>query len=190
MAVGGDVVAVLAAKFAVMRRVADERAWRVCLGSVARAVGRGGVAVVARAAGVSETMVAAGCGRSAVAGVPEIGSGGLDGLPAGRARRLGGGRRRAEGKDGGLRPGLRGLAEAATRGDPVAGITWCSLSLREIARQLAGLGFGCGKDAAARMMRGEGYSLRRCRGGSTRRHGPPGRARYRSVPSVLPAAVA
>ena len=33
MAVSGDAVAVLAAKFAVMRKVADERAWRVYLGS-------------------------------------------------------------------------------------------------------------------------------------------------------------
>src|SRR6266705_911074 len=82
MAVGEDVVAVLAAKFAVMRRVADERTWRVYLGS-----------------------------------------------------------------------------EAATRGDPMAEITWCSLSLREMARQLAGLGFCCGKDAVARMLREEGYSL-------------------------------
>ncbi len=151
MAVGEDVVAVLAAKFAVMRRVADERTWRVYLGSEARALGRGGIAVVARAAGVSETTVAA--------GVSEIDSGGLDELPAGRVRRPGGGRRRLEEKDEGLRPALRGLAEAATRGDPMAEITWCSLSLREMARQLAGLGFCCGKDAVARMLREEGYSL-------------------------------
>src|SRR5712691_10547561 len=91
------------------------------------------------------------------AGVREIGSGGLDGL---RARRPGGGRVRVEEMDGGLGPGWGGLAEAAMRGDPVAEVSWCSLSLREIARLLAGLGFGCGKDAVARMMRGEGCRLR------------------------------
>ena len=42
MAVSEDAVAVLAAKFAVMRKVADERTWRVYLGSEALALGRGG----------------------------------------------------------------------------------------------------------------------------------------------------
>ena len=151
MAVSGDDVAVLAAKFAVMRKVADERTWRVYLGSEARALGRGGIALVARAAGVSETTVAA--------GVSEIESGGLEELPPGRARRQGGGRKKAEETQPGLRPALKGLAEAATRGDPMSEITWCSLSLRDLERQLARLGFRCGKDAVARMLRGDGYSL-------------------------------
>ena len=41
----------------------------------------------------------------------------------------------------------------------MAEITWCSLSLRDIERQMAAVGFGCGKDAVARMMREDGYSL-------------------------------
>lgn len=96
MAVFEDAVAVLAAKYAVMRQVADERTWRVYLGSEARALGRGGIGVVARAAGVSETTVAA--------GVSEIESGELDALPRGRSRRQGGGRKKLEDKDPGLRP--------------------------------------------------------------------------------------
>ncbi len=151
MAIDEDAVAVLAAKYAVMRQVADERTWRVYLGSGARALGYGGIAVVARAAGVSGTMVAA--------GVCEIEAGELGALPPGRSRRAGGGRKRAEDTQPGLIQAVRGLLEAATRGDPVAEITWCSLSLRDIAGQLAGLGFGCRKDALARMMRQEGYSL-------------------------------
>jgi hypothetical protein len=151
MAVSGDVVAGLAAKFAVMRQVADERTWRVYLGSEARALGHGGIAAVARAAGVSETLVAA--------GVAEIEGGELGALPRGRSRQAGGGRKRAEDVQPGLAGALRELAEAGTRGDPVAEITWCSLSLRDLARQLAARGFCCGKDAVARMLRAEGYSL-------------------------------
>ena len=45
--------AALAAKFAVMRQFLDERGWRVYLGTEARALGYGGIAAVARAAGAS-----------------------------------------------------------------------------------------------------------------------------------------
>jgi len=149
--VSGEAVAGLAAKFAVMRKVANERTWRVYLGSEALALGRGGIKAVAAAAGVSETMVAA--------GVAEIESGELDGLPPGRSRRPGAGRKKAEDTQPGLRQALRSRLEAATRGDPVAEITWCSLSLRELEQQMASSGFRCGKDAIARMMREDGYSL-------------------------------
>jgi hypothetical protein len=141
----------LAAKFAVMRPLLGERQWRVYLGSEARALGHGGVAAVARAAGCSESTVAA--------GVSQIEQGEVEALPPGRSRRPGAGRKKAEVKDPGLRPALRELAEAATRGDPMAEITWCSLSLREMERQMALRGFGCGKDAIARMLREDGYSL-------------------------------
>src|SRR6266700_792781 len=151
MAASGDAVAVLAAKFAVMRMVADERTWRVYLGSEALALGHGGIKAVALAARVSQTTVAA--------GVAEIESGELGDLPPGRSRGPGGGRKKAEDTQPGLRQALKGLLEEATRGDPVAEITWCSRSLREIAQRLALAGFRCGKDAIARMMREDGYSL-------------------------------
>jgi Rhodopirellula transposase DDE domain len=177
MAVPGDAVAVLAAKFAVMRQVADERTWRVYLGSEARALGRGGIVVVARAAGVSETTVAA--------GVAEIEAGRLDGLPPGRSRRPGGGRRKAEDAQPGLTGALRGLVEAATRGDPVAEITWCSLSLRDIGRQMAGLGFRCGKDALARMMREDGYSLQGMSRTIEGRQHPDRDAQFRRINAMI-----
>jgi hypothetical protein len=177
MAVSEDAVAVLAAKFAVMRRVADERTWRVYLGTEARALGRGGIAAVARAAGVSETTVAA--------GVSEVESGELEVLPPGRARRPGGGRKRAEETQPGLGPALRGLLEAATRGDPVAEITWCSLSLRELERQMAGLGYRCGKDALARMLRGEGYSLQGMSRTMEGRQHPDRDAQFRHINGMI-----
>jgi hypothetical protein len=132
--------------------VLDERAWRVYLGTEARALGYGGIAAVARAAGCSELTVAAGV--SEAEDEDRLGA-----LPRGRVRRPGGGRKKLEEKDPGLRPALLGVAEAATRGDPVVHVTWCSLSLEEIGRQLAALGHRCGKDAVARMLREEGYSL-------------------------------
>jgi Rhodopirellula transposase DDE domain len=151
MAVSGDAEAGLAGKFAVMLPLLDERQRRLYLGSEARALGHGGIVAVARAAGCSETTVAA--------GVREIEAGEPGGLPAGRSRRPGGGRKRAEEEQPGLREALLELAGDATRGDPMAEVTWCSQSLRELARLLAGRGFSCGKDAAGRILRDAGYRL-------------------------------
>jgi hypothetical protein len=150
------VAAGLAGKFAELRPHLDERGWRLYLGSEARAYAAAAgcglaaaAAVVAGAAGASRATVMAGAGELAGGAVP---------MP-GRARRPGAGRRKAEDAQPGLRQALRELLEAATRGDPVAELTWCSLSLRELERRMAALGFACRKDAIARMMREEGYSL-------------------------------
>jgi hypothetical protein len=151
MAVPGDVVEGLAAKFAVMRPLLDERQWRAYLGSEARALGHGGIAAVARAAGVAVSTVAA--------GVSEV-EAGHPALERGRSRRPGGGRKKAEDLDAGLMPALRGLVEPATRGDPVRPVTWTTLSLRDLEREMAAAGHPCGKDAIARILREMGYSLR------------------------------
>jgi hypothetical protein len=155
---GSDaVVAVLAGKFAELRPHLDERAWRLYLGSEARALAEGdgsglaaAVAVVASAAGASRATVTAGAGELA---------GGAGPLPAGRVRRAGAGRPAAEESQPGLRAALGGLLEATVRGDPVTEVTWTTLSLRDLGRQLAGLGFRCRKDAVARMLHEDGYSL-------------------------------
>ena len=152
MATGDADEAVLAAKFAVMRQVLDERQWRVYLGAEANAVGYGGIAAVARAAGVSQNTVAAG---AAEALDPEA----LTALAPGRSRRPGGGRPRAEDKRPGLTRALKALLEEGKRGDPMSEITWSTLSLRDISRQMGTAGFAVSKDTIARLMRAGGWSL-------------------------------
>ena len=156
MGADGAVVARLAEKFAEYRPHADERAWRFYLGSEARAYAReagcgiaAAAAVVAAAAGVSRTTVTAGAG--------ELADG--EGPMPGRVRRPGAGRPKAEESQPGLMPALRGLVEPGKRGDPVVAVTWTTLSLRDLERQLAGLGFRCGKDTVARMLHEDGFSL-------------------------------
>ena len=156
MGSGGSAVTMLAGKYTEIRPHMGERTWRLYLGSEARAYAAGAgcglgaaVAVVAAAAGASRATVAAGAGELA---------GGAEPMP-GRTRRAGAGRKKLEDKDPALRPALTELAEAATRGDPVAEITWCSLSLRDLQRQLAVRGMRCGKDTVARILRAAGYSL-------------------------------
>jgi hypothetical protein len=145
--------AVLAAKFAVMREVLDERQWRLYLGTEAQALGHGGIAAVARASGASPATVAAGMEE---AGDPDA----VTALGPGRARRPGAGRAKAEHAQPGLRHALGELLEDSTRGDPMSEIAWTTLSLRDLERQLAARGLRCKKDALARIMRGDGYSLR------------------------------
>ena len=151
---GAEVV--LAAKFAVMRRLLDERQWRVYLGTEARALGHGGIAAVARASGASETTVAA--GAAAAGDEAELAA-----LAAGRARRPGAGRKKAEDIQPGLAAALGELAEAATRGDPCSEITWCSLSLRDLERRLAARGFRCGKTRSRGCCAGGATACRRWR---------------------------
>jgi hypothetical protein len=121
----------LAGVFAAMRPVLDERQWRRLLGAEARARGHGGIASVARASGAAESTVAAGVRELERA---DCGEGPLT---PGRSRRSGGGRKKAEDKDAGLRPALLELVEASTRGDPVSPLRWTTLSLRDLERQLA-----------------------------------------------------
>jgi Rhodopirellula transposase DDE domain len=152
MAIGDADEAVLAAKFAVMRRVLDERQWRVYLGSEANVLGYGGIAAVARAAGVSENTVASGAAEASDPGA-------LAALAPGRSRRPGAGRPRAEDRRPGLARALKDLLEEGKRGDPVSEVTWSTLSLRDIARQMAAAGFPVSKDTAARLMHEDGWSL-------------------------------
>jgi hypothetical protein len=144
--------AALAGKFAVMRPFLDERGWRVYLGTEANALGYGGVAAVARAAGASETTVAKGAAEAADRGALPV-------LERGRSRRAGAGRPRAEEVQPGLRGALDGLLEDGKRGDPGSPLTWSVLSLRDLERAMAALGLRCGKDAVARLMHQDGWSL-------------------------------
>src|SRR5580693_4048951 len=120
--------AALAAKFAVMRPFLGERGWRVYLGTEASALGYGGIAVVARASGASETTVAAGAAEAADPGALAV-------LEPGRSRRPGAGRPKAGDAQPGLKEALEGLLEEGRRGDPVSEVTWSILSLRDIAGQ-------------------------------------------------------
>ena len=175
-------VAVLAGKYAELRPYLDERAWRLYLGSEARALASGdgtslaaAAAVVARAAGVSRTTVTAGAGELADGAVP---------VP-GRSRRPGAGHPRAEDVQPGLAEALGGLLEAATRGDPVVAVKWTTLSLRDLEREMAALGFGVRKDALARMLHEAGYSLQgMSRTGEGRQH-PDRDAQFRYVNAAI-----
>src|SRR5215468_559329 len=139
---------VLAAKFAVIFPHLDERQRRLLMGAEARALGHGGIRLVARAAGVREATVSL--------GVDELDSGAG---PLGRARRPGSGRKRAADLDPGLRPALLALVEPDERGDPVSPLRWTTKSTRKLAAELTAQGHKISADTVADLLRAEGFSL-------------------------------
>src|SRR5215472_2577616 len=143
-----ETVQVLAAKFAVIFPHLDERQRRLLPGAEARALGHGGIRLVARAAGVREATVSA--------GVDELDSGAG---PLGRARRSGGGRKRAADLDPGLRPALLALVQPDERGDPMSPLRWTTASTRNLAGELTRQGHKVSADTVGDLLREEGFSL-------------------------------
>jgi transposase len=138
----------LAAKFETILPHLDERQRRLVLGAEARALGHGGIRLVARAAGVREATVAAGADELEA---------GAD--PLGRARRAGGGRKRAAELDPGLVPALLALVEPDERGDPMSPLRWTVKSTRTLAAELTRQGHRVGADTVGDLLREEGFSL-------------------------------
>ena len=79
--------------------------------------------------------------------------------PLGRARRPGGGRKRAADVDPGLRPALLALVEPQERGDPMSPLRWTAKSTRGLAAELARQGRKVGADTVGDLLREEGFSL-------------------------------
>src|SRR5215468_12492124 len=138
----------LAAKFESVFPHLDERQRRLLMGAEARALGHGGVRLVARAAGVREATVSA--------GVCELEAGEA---PLGRVRRPGGGRKRAAELDPGLRPALLALVEPDERGDPESPLRWTTKSTRKLAAELTARGHQVSADTVGDLLREEGFSL-------------------------------
>ena len=147
---GGDEDAgqVLAAKFGAIFPHLDERQRRLLMGAEARALGHGGIRLVARAAGVREATVSL--------GVTDLDSGAE---PLGRARRPGGGRKKAAELDPGLRPALLALVEPQERGDPMSPLRWTTKSTRKLAAELTRQGHRVSAGTVGDLLREEGFSL-------------------------------
>jgi len=148
MGVAAGVQESLAAKFAALFPHLDERQRRLMAGAEARALGHGGIRVVARAAGMREGTVSR--------GVAELEAGQE---PLGRARLPGGGRKRLAEVDPGLRPALLALVEPDMRGDPESPLRWTTKSLRVLAAELACQGHRASADTVADLLHEMGFSL-------------------------------
>ena len=127
----------------------NERARRFWAASEARVLGRGGVAAVARASGISENTIRK--------GIREIDSG--ERLADGRVRRRGGGRKPIAEHDPSLVVALERLVAEDCRGDPMQVLLWTSKSVRMLAAELREQGHEAHFTTVAALLRSLGYSL-------------------------------
>ena len=162
----------LAAKYAAVLPHLDERARRLALGADARMLGRGGIRLVARAAGTREATVSL--------GVAELEAGER---PLGRARRPGGGRKRAADTDPGLVPALLALVEPEERGDPMSPLRWTTKSTRTLAGELARQGHQVSAGTVGHLLRAEGFSLQASAKTIEGRQHPDRDAQFRCISS-------
>ena len=144
-----DLAESVARRYEVMRPHLSEFQRRLWLGAEAAELGSGGVAVVAEATGVATDTVRRGR-KEADAGIHP---------GAGRSRRAGGGRKRAEVHDETLVAAFESLIDPVTRGDPMSPLRWTSKSIRALTKALGDSGHRVSDIVTRRLLRESGYSL-------------------------------
>jgi hypothetical protein len=112
----------------------NEATARLWAGAEAKALGRGGVAAVVRATGLSRTTV--------MGGMRDLDDAEqLERIANGQLRRAGAGRKPLTETQTGLLDALEKLVSPATRGDPESPLRWSAKSLRTLAEALNEQGF-------------------------------------------------
>lgn len=147
----------LRAKYEALAGLLDERSYRLCLAADALGLGRGGISLVAKAAGVSRTTIHAGLRElrtASTAGPTEVREEGPR-----RVRRAGGGRKPLAEKDESLLDDLNALVDPVTRGDPMSPLRWTCKSTTKLAAELRAQGHQISHVTVWRLLDELGYSM-------------------------------
>ena len=136
-------------RYAALMPLLDERTRRLVLAAEAEALGRGGIATVARATGASRPMISRGVTELAAA----------EALPKGRVRRGGAGRKRTTQGDPTLLTDLERLVEPLSRGEPDSALRWTLKSVRRLSDELVKMGHQTSHRMVAQLLHELGYSL-------------------------------
>ena len=127
----------------------NERTKRLVAANESMSLGRGGIAQVSRACGLSRQAIGHGIAEVKAA-TP---------LPAGRIRRAGAGRKKIEVRDPTLVKAIESLIEDQTRGDPESPLRWICKSTRSIAAALARKKHPVSHTKVAQLLHEQQYSL-------------------------------
>jgi len=131
-------------------RFLDERSLRLVAATDAGKLGYGGISRVARASGLSRPTI--------MRGIEEL-AGNASAIAAGRIRKEGAGRKRADVADSTLKADLESLVEPTTRGDPESPLRWTTKSVRTLSDALKAMGHEVCPVVVARLLHEMDYSL-------------------------------
>jgi len=127
----------------------DERGRRRWAATEAIALGRGGIAAVSEATGISD--------RTIRNGIKEIQSGVR--LPKGYQRAKGGGRKPLEFHQPDIVEAIELLVEPTERGDPQSSLRWTCKSIANLVGELREQGYRVGQAKVRKVLKSLGYSL-------------------------------
>jgi hypothetical protein len=159
-------------------RPCTKRSRRLWAATEARALGYGGIALVARATGLSPATIGRGL-TERDADVP---------LRVGRVRKPGAGRKRATTHQPTPLRDLEALVEPTVSGDPESPLRWTCLSTRTLAMALEALGHAVSHTVVAELLHGLGYSLQSNVKTREGRQHPDRDAQFRSIARQVRAA--
>ena len=141
------IVAIISEKAIPLFHLFDERQKRLWAATEARALGRGGIAAVHNATGLS---------RSAIQrGMKEL----QEPQNTTRVRAPGGGRKKITETNHHLEQDLEQLISPTTRGCPMNPLLWTTKSLRNLVTELKQMGHKIGVTALRTLLKAQGYSL-------------------------------
>lgn len=138
-------------RFELLGSVLNERQRRLWAAAEGKAAGRGGISLVSRVTGISR--------RTIYDGLSELGKTPAKQEKPPRARKEGGGRKKAVAKDPTLLRDLERLVDPMTRGDPESPLRWTCKSVRKLAQELRRQGHQVSHALIAELLHGLKYSL-------------------------------
>jgi len=138
-------------KFSTLFGYLDERQRRIAAAVEARSLGHGGVTAVALATGMSRPSIHKGLGELTQR---------KPGVPLGRSRKSGAGRKPLVERDPRIIEELDRLVDPDTRGDPMSPLRWTCKSTRQLADALRKAGHPVSHRVVGELLASMGYSLR------------------------------
>ena len=137
-------------KFTTLFGYLDERQRRIAAAVEARSLGHGGVTAVAQATGMSRPSIHKGLGELKQR---------KPGVPLGRSRKAGAGRKPLVERDPRILEELDRLVDPDTRGDPMSPLRWTCKSTRQLADALKDAGHPVSHRVVGELLASMGYSL-------------------------------
>jgi transposase len=141
-------------KYEALKSVLDERGRRRWAAAEAEQYGRGGLAWVCEATGMSHNTVKKGAIEIDAGENKKEG-----GVENKRIRREGGGRKKLTDKNANLVNDLKRLVEPATRGDPMSPLRWTNKSTYTLSRELRNQGYTISAESVGTLLKEQGYRL-------------------------------